>query len=277
MKRTYLIIFSLLLSMSLSAQDMSFDDTDSEDTEMTMSSKHEVYTNSFWSNWFFQGGVMLNSFYSNQEKGCGNSQGLYGSLRSGASISLALGKWFTPGLALRTSLETTLGKWGKQVNDGYSEKFAYYTLNEQLLLNVTNLFWGYKSDRLYNFIPFAGASLSRNMTCNQYALGLSFGLLNTFRVSDRVALNFELGYSVHESDFDGGGMDVGTNVAFAAAHDRKFYIEAGVTVNLGKKRFNHVPDIESIRQMQQAEIDALNAQVNDLMQELEEQKKDSVE
>jgi len=47
MKRTYLIIFSLLLSMSLSAQDMSFDDTDSEDTEMTMSSKHEVYTNSF--------------------------------------------------------------------------------------------------------------------------------------------------------------------------------------------------------------------------------------
>ena len=74
--------------------------------------KYSVATNSFGSNWFVQIGGAWNVWYSSQEHGAGLSKSPFKSFRAGPSAAIAVGKWFTPGVGLRTKLQ---GIWGKQV------------------------------------------------------------------------------------------------------------------------------------------------------------------
>ena len=127
--------------------------------------KYSVATNSFWSNWFIQVGVDWNAWYSNEEHGLGLARSPFKDFRSNPGASIAIGKWFTPGIGLRTKLS---GIWGKAVtddnNDGNCNK--YWTLNEHVLFNLSNMLCGYNPNRVWNFIPFAGAGLTRSMSYN---------------------------------------------------------------------------------------------------------------
>ena len=53
--------------------------------------------------------------------------------------------------------------------------------------------------------------------------------------------------------------------------DRKFKnqwtVEVGLTYKLGRCKWDLAPDMESINALTQSEVDALNAQVNDLLEE----------
>ena len=48
----------------------------------------------------------------------------------------------------------------------------YWTLNEQVLFNLSNLFCGYSETRVWNLIPYAGGGLNRNMSL-QYSTVLA--------------------------------------------------------------------------------------------------------
>lgn len=235
--------------------------------------KYSVATNSFWSNWFIQVGYNYNVFYSNEEhaSGISNDKSPFKSFRNSHGAAIAVGKWFTPGLGLRTKLQ---GVWGKAVGPEYfkqpiesykknsSYKTKFWTLNEQILLNLSNIFCGYNPNRVWSFIPFIGGGITRNMSHDVYAMQLSAGLLNQFRLSNRVALNVEVGYNRQESDADGEwqhrterGWD---------NKDNYLYGELGLTFNLGKTAgWEKTPDVEAIKALSQAQIDALNAQLND--------------
>ncbi len=221
--------------------------------------KYSVATNSFWSNWFIQGGVTWEAWYGNYEDGMGLSKSPFKKFRSNPGVSIGIGKWFTPGLGLRTKLQ---GIWGKSVwdgdNDGNGNK--YWILNEQVLFNLSNLFCGYNEDRVWNFIPFFGAGLGRSCTYNAYAMGLSVGILNEFWVNKRLAINFEIGWNRYESDICGMPADVGAGIM---NHPNHVYAEVGVTFNLGKRTWNKVPDVDAIKALSQSQIDALNAQLAD--------------
>ena len=67
--------------------------------------KHSVATNSFWSNWFIQVGVDWNAWYSGQEHGLGLDRSPFKKFRSNPGASIAIGKWFTPGIGLRTKVQ----------------------------------------------------------------------------------------------------------------------------------------------------------------------------
>lgn len=223
--------------------------------------KYSVATNSFWSNWFIQVGVDWNAWYSNEEHGLGLARSPFKDFRSNPGASIAIGKWFTPGIGLRTKLS---GIWGKAVtddnNDGNCNK--YWTLNEHVLFNLSNMLCGYNPNRVWNFIPFAGAGLTRSMSYNTYAMNYSIGILNTFRVSKHVGINLELGWDRMEDDGDGivaaSNGDRGWD-----SHDNKLYAEVGLTFNLGKASWDKTPDVDAIKALSQAQIDALNAQLND--------------
>ena len=73
--------------------------------EATPVQKYSVATNSFWSNWFIQGGVDWSAWYSNEEHGLGLSHSPFKKFRSNPGASVAIGKWFTPGIGLRTKLQ----------------------------------------------------------------------------------------------------------------------------------------------------------------------------
>ena len=248
MKKLFIALAFAGISLSSMAQD----------ADPTL--KYSVATNSFWSNWFIQVGADWNAWYSGQEHGQDLSTSPFKKFRSNPGVSVAVGKWFTPGLGLRTKLS---GIWGKNVtddnNDGNGNK--YWTLNEHVLFNLSNMLCGYNPDRIWNFIPFAGAGLTRSMTYNTYAMNYSIGILNTFRVSKKVGINFELGWDRLEGDAD--GCDFTNGNRGWDSHDNKLYAEVGLTYNLGKASWDKTPDVDAIKALSQSQIDALNAQLND--------------
>lgn len=232
--------------------------------------KYSVATNSFWSNWFVQANLAGTAFYSNEEQGWELSKSPFKSFRNNLGFSVAIGKWFTPGLGLRTKFN---GVWGRTVVPVEREKAyddngnKYWTLNEQVLFNLSNMFCGYSNTRVWNFIPYLGAGIGRNMSANTYAMGLSAGILNTFRVSDRFAINLELGYSLWETDMDGISYGAIESKDGPASRDQMFSVEVGLTYNVGKTRWNKTPDVDALKALSQSQIDALNAQLADSQNE----------
>ena len=222
--------------------------------------KYSVATNSFWSNWFIQVGADWNAYYSNEEHGQGLSHSPFKGFRAMPGFSVAVGKWFTPGLGLRTKFQ---GLWGRQVYDDVKHTRHIWTLNENVLFNLSNMLYGYNPDRVWNFVPFLGGGINRNCCDNCYAMNLSFGVLNTFRVSKKVGINFELGWDRLECDADGVIEANGSQQRGWDSHDNKFYAEVGLTFNLGKATWDKTPDVDAIKALSQAQIDALNAQLND--------------
>lgn len=243
MKKLFIVFALFCVSVAASAQN--------EDA----TEKYSVSTNSFWSNWFIQGGVQWAAFYPSAEHGFGLSKSPLKSFRTNPQASLAIGKWFTPGIGLRTKVS---GVWGKACD----QSFKYWNAQEQVMFNLSNLICGYNPDRVWNLVPFAGAGFARNCSYNQYAMGMSVGLLNQFYVTKKVAINLELGWNRFENDFiSGGGVDNGARGW--DSHDNYLYAEVGLTVNLGKATWKKTPDVDAIKALSQSQIDALNAQLSD--------------
>ena len=223
--------------------------------------KHSVATNSFWSNWFIQANLAGTAFYSSQENNLDLSKSPLKDFRSNLGLSVAIGKWFTPGLGLRTKVN---GFWGRTVSgdDAKANASKYWQANEQVLFNLSNMICGYNPDRVWNFIPYIGGGIGRNMSYNSYAMGLQAGLLNEFRLSRKVALNLDLSWGMHEPDFDGNSV-ANASSRSPKSKDRDLNLEIGLTYNLGKATWNKVPDVDAINALHQSQLDALNAQLAD--------------
>lgn len=243
MKKLFIALLFASASMTVMAQDAD------------VTEKHSVATNSFWSNWFVQGGAQWAASYTSAEHGLGLSKSPLKSFRSNPQASVAIGKWFTPGIGLRTKVS---GVWGKACD----ESFKYWNAQEQVLFNLSNLIYGYNPDRIWNLVPFAGAGMARNCTLNRYSMGFSAGILNQFYISKKVAVNVELGWNRLENDFYSSNL-VDNGARGWDSHDNYLYAEVGVTFNLGKATWKKTPDVDAIKALSQSQIDALNAQLSD--------------
>lgn len=258
MKKFFALLAFASLSLSSFAQD-------ANTTE-----KYSVATNSFWSNWFVQANVAGSAFWGNQEVGNDFSKSPLKGFRNNLGFSVAVGKWFTPGLGLRTKFN---GIWGRSVvsTDKKVNADKYWTLNEQVLFNVSNMLCGYNENRLWDAIPYASVGLNRNMSANTYAPVLGVGLLNEFKLNNKWAINLDINYGLSTSDYDGRtaalpgavAKDAHSVKGLIANHDRALNVEVGVTYNLGKATWNKVPDVDAINALHQSELDALNAKLND--------------
>ncbi len=247
MKNLLISCFMVLVPMSGMAQDE------------VPTEKHSVATNSFWNNWFVQGGVQWNAWYGNYEDGMGFSKSPFKKFRSNPGFAVGIGKWFTPSLGLRTKFQ---GIWGKAVfdEDNRGNGNKYWILNEHVMFNLSNMFCGYNPSRTWSLIPFAGGGIGRSMTHDRYAMGISLGVLNEFRLNEKVALNLEIGWNRYESDLCNMPAGYGKGIM---SHPNNVYAEVGVTYNIGRPGWSKTPDVESIKSLSQAQIDALNAQLAD--------------
>lgn len=229
--------------------------------------KHLVSTNSFWANWYVQANFAATSFWGSQEdKGISFGQ-LTKDYRTNLGFSLAIGKWFTPGIGLRTKFN---GVWGRSVisEDKATNANKYWTLQEQVMLNLSNMLLGYNEQRVWNFIPYLGGGIGRNMTYGRYSMGLGLGLLNTFRLTPKLDFNLDVNIMALEPDFDGCPVYHNASHTFKNK-DRNVNVELGLTYRLGKSTWNRTPDIEAMQALSQSEIDALNAQLADALAENE--------
>jgi outer membrane protein OmpA-like peptidoglycan-associated protein len=97
------------------------------------------------------------------------------------------------------------------------------------------------------------------MTANDYAHGWSAGLLNTFKVSKRVAVNLEVGMNLSDDRlFDAAQTTHSDYGTYFTGFDRSFSAELGLTLNIGKTGWKKSPDVDAIKALSQQEIDALN-------------------
>lgn len=239
-------------------------------TGETPAMKYSVATNSFWSNWFITADISGSSWYSNEEHADktirGDKSGLFESFRTNLGASVSIGKWFTPGLGLRTKVN---GIWGRSVltNDASKNAMKYWNAQEQVLFNLSNLFCGYNETRVWNLIPYVGVGIMRNCSLNEYGHGYSAGLMNTWRLSKHLAINLDLGFQLSDDDLDHvNGPALTQHDAYATsipATDRYFTAEVGLTFNLGKSTWSKTPDVDAIKALSQSQIDALNAQLAD--------------
>ena len=239
--------------------------------------KYSVATNSFWSNWFIQANVGATAWWGNQEVGNNFSKSPLKDFRLGyPTFSVAIGKWFTPGLGLRTKLYAApLDMSGKTIlseNKDANESTSWM-LSEQVLFNISNMLAGYNEDRFLDVIPYAGIGFNRNMTYNTYAPTWGAGILFEGKLSRKVAINLDVNYNIGLSDYDGRTAILpGTGVTpqdgrtfegFFANHDRNLTVELGITYNLGRATWDKVPDVDALKALTQGQIDALNAQLAD--------------
>ncbi len=251
MKKLLAVLAFAGISMSGFAQDV------------TPTEKYSVATNSFWSNWFIQVGADWNAWYSAEEKDHGLSKSPFKKFRTNPGVSVAIGKWFTPGIGLRTKVQGIWGKkvdadWNEDTNEGNGNK--YWALNEQVMFNLSNLLCGYNENRVWNVIPFAGAGVGRSMTYNRYVLDYSAGIQSSWKVAKKVNVYAEAGLNTFENDIDGCA---GSNGKWLKRRCNNFYAEVGLTFNLGKGTWKKTPDVDAINALHQSELDALNAKLND--------------
>ncbi|MBQ8159025.1 MAG: OmpA family protein [Prevotella sp.] len=226
--------------------------------------KYSVSTNSFWSNWFIQGNVTWNAYYYGgvnkilsspfYKFPMGTEVGKDDGHATALGFSVALGKWFTPGLGLRTKANFA---WLSKAFDSKSQ--TYLALNEQALFNLTNMLCGYDENRVWNFIPYAGLGVARNFDAKANSFIASAGLLNTFKLGKKLLFNVDLGYYSYDKVIVGGeGGGIAPKHVF-----NQFALELGITYNLGKATWNKTPDVEALKALSQSQIDALNAQLAD--------------
>lgn len=186
--------------------------------------------NRFKSNWFLgvEGGV--NYQFSK------NDNARKWSDRFAPEAAIIFGKWFSPIMGARASVNYMGLKgvskdpacFGKVYEDGaidtydngkYYKTFVYnFGGTLDMMINVTNWWCGYKPNRVYNFIAYAGGGaywgLQQKDEDTKYfsskkdiTLGLRAGIINSFNVSKQVALALDIRYTALGANRDNNGFN----------------------------------------------------------------------
>lgn len=252
------------LLMALAVVGLSTSAAMAQETEIP-TQKYSVATNSFWANWFVSGGLNFTAAYTSQEN-CSNvnpfsvDRGTFG-------FNVAVGKWFTPGIGLRTKFD---GLWAKQVNSRTDHpSYSYWDIHEDVMFNLSNLLFGYNEKRVWNFIPYVGLGVGRSMSYDNYDITYHFGLLNNFRVSKHFQIFADLSFNAVEGTFDGAENDGWRAYdKLESRHwDKLVGLSVGVTYNLGKCTWEKTPDVDALMAMNKEQMDALNASLKEQQDE----------
>lgn len=220
------------------------------------SQKYSVATNSFWANWYISAGAELNSAYTSEEVNVHKSP--FSTKRATLGFNVAVGKWFTPSIGLRTKFQ---GIWSKRViSNSNHHSYEYWNLHEDVTFNLSNMLFGYNEKRVWNFIPYVGIGVARNMSKDTYDISYNAGLLNNFRVSKHASIFLDLSVAAIEGTADGANPDIWHHYDKTEARywDKMVGASIGITYNLGKCTWEKAPDVNALIAMNKEQMDALN-------------------
>ena len=154
-------------------------------------------------------------------------------------VDAAIGKWFTPEVALRGHvcwenglIENRHLEWiapgGR--NGVNHDKGGYMVLSIDALFNVHNIIVGDDDSRRWHTSVYPRAGLLRNFAIGSSSPLLGAGVENTYKLTDRLGLYADFGYQVitSESSVSITGMSVGEG------SNGFFNLEAGVVINLSR-------------------------------------------
>ncbi|MBO4434705.1 MAG: OmpA family protein [Bacteroidales bacterium] len=143
----------LLISVSATAQENANRDADGN----VVRGPYE--TNAFWDNWFFTGGLGLNSSWNWANKGT-----IWFVREPGIALDLGFGKWFTPDWGARV-------RYSGITNNGFRDGAASFNspqgqLGADFLINMYSLIDGYVETRAWNWIMYPTTGIQFNDSWN---------------------------------------------------------------------------------------------------------------
>lgn len=205
MKRIF--TFIVVATMSLS---YSFAGNDTGDDIKPVKSSFQRRNNSSKGTWFATVGVGGQVTYGDH-----NKQTSFGK-RITPTFQITGGKWLNDSFGARLSVNIANAKGLTQIpalstgkifraSDGlYHQDFNYLNVHADFLFNWTNDAYGVDPSRLYNLIPYAGVGI---LTVTNYQKGTYFapnlGVLQSFRVTDKVGINLDVKGTLAPDKFDG--------------------------------------------------------------------------
>lgn len=220
--------------------------------------KYRVETNRFGDNWFISanGGINLyNGVFTNGESPFKHIS---------PNLNVHFGKWHTPGFGWRVGYTGLNMKCYKD-----AEHVALAVFHYDAMLDIINMCCGYREERIYNIIPYAGLGWAgrkaysyENFDDLSGSLAISYGIINTFRIAERWAINLELSGFAFRNGFSGKSGNTGSDMMWSAS--------LGVTFRLGKPDWNPVVDVAALQTLY---TDAILALETDLNYAVEQNKK----
>ena len=188
-------------------------------------------SNKFWDNWFIGAGAGVNAtFGSSMNFNIG-----------GLAVDVNVGKWLTPTFGLRAGYRGIQN--GIDLKDGLRTAIKDGEWNQHFfhvdaMWNMFESIDGYKETRFYNLIPYAQFGLLKltgNAKDTEYGAGA--GLLNTFRLGERVDLFVDVNYVLTRGEIYQVNGKKYANLLAATA---------GLIFNLGKTNFDRHSSITPV-------------------------------
>lgn len=170
----------------------------------------ELEKGSFWSNTFVSVGLGGQVLFGDHDK-----QMKFGD-RIAPALDIAVGKWLTPYVGVRLmysgwALNGAQQDWtvpGTIGNDPtmhlVPQDIKYFNLHGDLMVNVSNIFFGYNPERIWNCSPYLGMGWVLNYTGKQsHEFAGILGIHNTFRLSEAWDLNLDVRAAAMNDAIDG--------------------------------------------------------------------------
>lgn len=246
-KITYLVLFVFLTGMVSAQENDGFSTKPGRNTTFVQ--------NGFWDNWFIGAGAGANIYFGDKDVDADFFN------RLTVTPNFQFGKWFSPYAGGRIKLSGGMNLHTFNNNATIMGRQRYVSAEANFMWNMTDYLMNYNANRVYSFIPYAGAGWAytwdyKNMPENMNpphhtnSITFDFGLINRFRFSERVALDIEMSGKVLKDQFDlrSGGK---------RGYDVLGTVSASLIFNVGK----NATFKEAILR-DQSEIDALNSKIN---------------
>ncbi len=233
MKKIIVLSAIMLFSFSAFAQD---------ETVVQVQSKYGPYvTNRFFDNWFISAGGGIQVYF-----GQCDARESFGK-RISPALDISVGKWVTPSVGVRLQYAGLQGKgltYGKlpystdpTQNGYYKQKFNTMNLHADVLWNVSNAWGGYREDRFWSFVPYAGFGWARSSDSDTHKneLAATFGLLHNLRICDALDINIEMKTMIVNQRFVYTMGHKGVNAIGS--------ITAGITYKFKNRGFKRASDL----------------------------------
>ncbi len=285
------IIIALAAGISVSAQEFTSEYPTSVRDENGKVIRSGYITNEWYDNWVISVDGSLSSFAAKVSD-----------MMATPAFDISVTKWAMPAMAFRFGVQAGQGKEGLET---YSPQFMnhspfpysdgvlswnYFYAHADMLWCATNTFFGYKYNRFWNVSPYIHGGFQRMFDPDAYKTNYDreavygAGILNTFRITDRINLNLDL----RASNFSGryhatdGGRTTALNALlglsiniFKPGWRRAHELEKAQAAALASEAaaLASLADSEKARKALADENDALRNQNDELMNEMNALKK----
>lgn len=236
MKKLFVTLgIAAMVAGSATAQELAKNNYDNDQLGTTVRvTRYGPYlTGRFFDNWFVGVGGGVNLYNPNDVM----DKADFGD-RITPAVNAFAGKWFTPTFGVRLAYngiraKSTDPRQPREVGDTRLREFNTMFFHADLMWNISNSIGGYRSDRTWDVVPYAGFGYARAskdsdaFKLEENKMAATAGIYNKFRLGGVVDLFLDASYMLVDDAFDGFQAD--------KRYEGMASLTAGITFKLGPK------------------------------------------